>query len=139
MFQRILIPVDFSERNRAAVDIARQMAKQNAARIILIHVIETIEYISYGELRDFYDRLQRSARAGMKELSEGFAAEGIEAETVVVFGKRHDEIIKYAIENQIDLIVMSSHRVDPDRPAANFGSISYRVAVLSPCAVLLVK
>jgi nucleotide-binding universal stress UspA family protein len=131
--------VDLSERNRIAVDIAHELAKQSAARIILIHVIETIEYISYGELRDFYGRLERSAREGMKELSEGFAGDGIEAETVIVFGKRHDEIIKYAIENQVDLIVMGSHRVDPDRPAANFGSISYRVAVLAPCAVLLVK
>jgi universal stress protein A len=139
MFQRILIPVDLSERNRAAVDIGRDLAKQNAARLILIHVIETIEYISFEEMRDFYQRLERSAREGMKELSAGFAASGIEAESVVVFGKRHHEIIKYASENQIDLIVMSSHRVDPDRPAANFGSISYRVAVLSPCAVLLVK
>jgi universal stress protein A len=139
MFQRILIPADLSERNRVAVDIAHELAKQSAARIILIHVIETIEYISYGELRDFYGRLERSAREGMKELSEGFTEDGIEAETVIVFGKRHDEIIKYAIENQVDLIVMASHRVDPDRPAANFGSISYRVAVLSPCAVLLVK
>jgi nucleotide-binding universal stress UspA family protein len=139
MFQRILIPVDLSERSRAAVDIGRDLAKQNAARLILIHVIETIEYISFGEMRDFYERLEHSAREGMKELSAGFAASGIEAETVIVFGKRHHEIITYASENQIDLIVMSSHRVDPDRPAANFGSISYRVAVLSPCAVLLVK
>jgi universal stress protein A len=60
-------------------------------------------------------------------------------EHVIVLGKRHDEIIKCAVEKQADLILMSSHRVDPDRPAANFGSISYRVAVLAPCAVLLVK
>jgi nucleotide-binding universal stress UspA family protein len=139
MFQRILIPVDLSERNRSAVEIGRELAKQSGGRITLVHVIETIEYLSFGELRDFYDRLEQSAREGMKELSEGFAVDGIESEHVIIFGKRHEEIIKCAIDNQADLIVMSSHRVDPDRPSANFGSISYRIAVLSPSAVLLVK
>ena len=139
MFRHILIPVDFSERNRAAVDIACDMAKQSAARITLIHVIETIEYISVTEMRDFYNRLERSAREGITELSESLSGESIPVENVILLGKRHDEIIRFAIDNQVDLILMSSHRVDPDRPTANFGSISYRIAVLSPCAVLLLN
>jgi nucleotide-binding universal stress UspA family protein len=139
MFQHILVPVDFSERNRHAVDVARNLAKHGAARITLIHVIETIEYISVAEMRDFYNRLELSARQGMDELSESLSGQGIPVEQVIVLGKRHDEIIRYGIENQVDLILMASHRVDPDRPAGNFGSISYRVAVLSPCAVLLLK
>jgi nucleotide-binding universal stress UspA family protein len=139
MFQHILIPVDFSERNRAAVAAACDMAKQSGSRLTLIHVIETIEYISVEEMRDFYARLELSARQGMKELSDSFSGQGIPVEKVIVLGKRHDEIIRYAIENNVDLILMNSHRVDPDRPAANFGSISYRVAVLAPCAVLLLK
>jgi nucleotide-binding universal stress UspA family protein len=139
MFQRILVPVDLSERNRATMEVVRDLARPTGARVILIHVIETIEHISFDELRSFYNRLERSAFDGMKDLSEGLLADGIPAENVVVFGKRHDEIIKNAIDRQIDLIVMSSHRVDPDRPSSNFGSISYRIAVLSPCSVLLVK
>jgi nucleotide-binding universal stress UspA family protein len=139
MFQHILIPVDFSERNRNAMDVACDMAKRSAARITLIHVIETIEYISVTEMRDFYNRLERSARQGMAELSESFAVQSIPVENVIVLGRRHDEIIRYAMDNHVDLILMSSHRVDADRPAANFGSISYRVAVLAPCAVLLLK
>jgi nucleotide-binding universal stress UspA family protein len=138
MFQHILIPVDLSERNRGAVNIGCDLAK-SAGRITLIHVIETIEHISHEELRDFYSRLERRAREGMKELSAGLVEQNIGVDNVVVFGKRYDEIVKYAIDNGVDLILMSSHRVDPDRPSANFGSISYRVAVLAPCAVLLVK
>src|SRR5262245_49353766 len=132
MFQHILIPVDFSERNRTAVDVARELTKLGAARITLIHIIETIEYISLAEMRDFYNRLEHSAGQGMDELSESLVEQNVQVEKVIILGKRHDELIKYAMENQVDLIVMSSHRVDPDRPAANFGSISYRVAVLSP-------
>jgi hypothetical protein len=38
-----------------------------------------------------------------------------------------------------DLIIMASHRIDPDRPGHDWSSISYTVAILSPCPVLLVK
>jgi universal stress protein A len=138
MFRHILIPVDLSERNRAAVDVARGLAKQSGTRLTLIHVIETIEYISVEEMRGFYNRLERSARSGMDDLAESLSDE-MPVEKVIILGKRHEEILRFAVENQVDLIVMSSHRVDPDRPATNFGSISYRVAVVSPCAVLLLK
>src|ERR1700752_5100293 len=113
MFQHILVPVDFSERNRTAVDAACNMARQDGARLTLIHVIERIEYISVEEMGDFYSRLERSARQGMDELSESPSRHGLPLEKVIVLGKRHDEIIRYAIESNVDLIVMSSHRVDP--------------------------
>src|SRR5262249_47708449 len=98
-----------------------------------------IEHLSFSEMRDFYDRLERSARQSMAELSKSLSGQSIPSECVIVLGKRHDEIIRYAMENHVDLILMSSHRVDPSRPTANFASISYRVAVLSPCPVLLLK
>ena len=57
--------------------------------------------------------------------------QSIPVEKVIVVGRRHEEIIRYAIENRV-LILMGSHRVDRDLPAGNFGSLSYGVAVLSP-------
>jgi hypothetical protein len=34
---------------------------------------------------------------------------------------------------------MASHRIDPDRPGHDWSTISYGVAILAPCNVLLVK
>jgi hypothetical protein len=36
-------------------------------------------------------------------------------------------------------MILSSHKVDRDHPALGFGSISYRIAIVARCPVLLVK
>ena len=139
MFQRILVPVDLTEKSLTAVDTAYEFATQSGAEVILLHVIETIEHVQFDELKPFYDRLDSSARGGLSEFSERFRSEKLQVNEAVVYGHRTKAIIDYAIEHQADLIVMASHRIDPDRPGHDWSSISYAVAILSPCPVLLVK
>jgi nucleotide-binding universal stress UspA family protein len=141
MFQRILVPVDLTQKSLGAVDMAYEFAAQTAAEVILLHVIETIEHVQFEfeELRPFYDRLENSARKGLQEFSERFIANKLRVEQAVVYGQRTHEIINFAIQNRMDLIIMASHRIDPDRPGHDWSSISYAVAILSPCPVLLIK
>ena len=139
MFRRILVPIDLSEKSLAAVDLAYDFADQSGTEVILMHVIETIEHIRFDEMRLFYERLEKSARKGLQEFSERFIANKLQVNQVVIYGHRTKEIIDFAIANSVDLIVMASHRIDPDRPGHDWSSISYTVAILSPCAVLLVK
>ena len=57
----------------------------------------------------------------------------------VIFGDRAHEIVRYAMERGVDLIVLSSHRIDLGNPSAGWGTVSYKVGILSQCPVLLVK
>ena len=139
MFNRILVPVDLSDRSLTAVDVARELAAQFQAEVVLLHVIETIEHVEFDELKSFYERLENSARKRLQEFSERFAANEMRVDQVIVYGHRTREIIAYAAANRVDLIIMSSHRIDPDRPGHEWASISYAAAILSPCPVLLVK
>jgi nucleotide-binding universal stress UspA family protein len=139
MFKRILVPVDLTEKSLAAVDVAYEFAVQSRAEVILLHVIETVEHVQFDELKSFYERLEKSARKGLQEWSERFVLNGLTVDQALVYGHRTKEIVDYAIENGVDLIVMASHRIDPDRPGHDWSSISYAVAILSPCPVLLVK
>ena len=139
MFRRILVPVDLTEKSLAAVDLAYDFATQSQAEVILLHVIETIEHVQFEELKPFYDRLETSARKGLQEFSERFRSNNLRVDEALVYGRRTKEIVDYAIANQVDLIIMASHRIDPDRPGHGWSSISYSVAILSPCPVLLVK
>jgi nucleotide-binding universal stress UspA family protein len=107
--------------------------------VILLHVIETIEHIQIDEMKPFYERLAISAQAGLQEFSERFEAQDLQVEQALLYGHRTGTIIDFAIQKQADLIVMASHRIDPDRPGHDWSSISYAVAILSPCPVLLVK
>jgi nucleotide-binding universal stress UspA family protein len=139
MFKRILVPVDLSEKSLVAVDLAYEFATQFKAEVILLHVLETIEHIPFEELKPFYDRLENSARKGLQEFCERFVSTNLQIDQALVYGHRTNEIVNYAIANGVDLIIMASHRVDPDRPGHDWSSISYAVGILSPCPVLLVK
>ena len=139
MFQRILVPVDLTEKSLAGVDLAFELAIQSRANVTLLHVIETIEHITFDEMKELYKRLEVSATKGLKEFSERFADEGLNVACEVRYGHRTQGIIELATNNSVDLIIMASHRIDPDRPGHDWSTISYGVAVLAPCAVLLVK
>jgi nucleotide-binding universal stress UspA family protein len=139
MFQRILVPVDLTEKSLAAVDVAFEMAKESRAGVDLLHVIEIVEHVTFDEMKVLYNRLESSARKGLEEFSQRFADEGLNVTCDVTYGHRTRGIIEFAINNNVDLIIMASHRIDPDRPGHDWSTISYGVAVLSPCTVLLVK
>lgn len=139
MFQRILVPVDLTQKSLAAVDAAYEFAAKSGAEVTLLHVVETIEHVQFDEMKEFYQRLEASARNGLQEFSEKFTTNKMKVSQAVIYGHRSKEIIEYAITNRVDLIIMASHRIDPDRPGHGWSSISYAVSIMSPCAVLLVK
>jgi nucleotide-binding universal stress UspA family protein len=139
MFRRILVPVDLTEKSRRAVDVAFDLAAQSMADVTLLHVIETIDHIPFEEMKDWYARLDRSARIGLSALSERFENEGLNVATVVNYGHRTQGIVDLAVANEMDLIVLASHRIDPDRTGYDWSTISYGVAILAPCPVLLIK
>ncbi len=42
MFQHVLVPVDFTEKNRRALEIAINLAQIGAGTVSMLHVIELI-------------------------------------------------------------------------------------------------
>ena len=57
----------------------------------------------------------------------------------IVLGKRVREIVEFAGRQAVDVVVLGSHKIDPANPAEGWATISYRVAILAPCHVLMVK
>jgi nucleotide-binding universal stress UspA family protein len=139
MFKHILIPLDFSDKNDAAIVIARQLTSLSASRLTLLHVIEAIDGADDEESRGFYDSLESRARQSLARLQLDLANQQIEAGTAVAFGDRTHEIVRAADEMAVDLIVMSSRKLDPASPMQPWPTISHKVALLSSCPVLLVR
>ncbi len=132
MFERVLVPVDLTDKNRAAVDAAAELARGHAASITLLHVIETIQGAAYEEFEDFYATLTERAEAALRKWSEELSSRGLSVEREIVFGKRGAEIIRFAHDRSCDLVVLSSHAVDREHPGAGLGTISHQVALFAP-------
>lgn len=139
MFRRILVPVDFTAKNERALARARQLAELAGGEVTLVHVVETLEDELDADLEGFYRKLEAKAEEKMAPVLEGLGDGGFGKRSAVVLGHRARAIADFAEHDKTELIVLSSHRVDPDKPGSDWMTISYKVAILARCPVLLVK
>lgn len=138
-FHHVLVPTDLTERTEKALQLADKLAVSDASRITLVHVIETIDGVQFDELKPFYERLEQRARTAMTRFARRVPEGVVQVESAVVYGRRAEEIVKFAAANDVDLIVLASHRVNPSMVNRDWGTISYKVGILAQCPVLLVK
>lgn len=139
LFRRILVPLDFTDANERSLEAARRVAAPGGTLIKLLHVVEIVQNIPFQELEEFYRSMEEKARKEIEQIASRLRTGGIDVETEVAFGRRDREILRFASEFGADLIVLSSHQFDPERPAASWGTISYKVSLVSPCPVLLMR
>jgi nucleotide-binding universal stress UspA family protein len=139
MFRRILVPVDFTPRSLRAARAAARVAASSGGEATLLHVIERIDGDESRALKGFYRKLENAARERMKAYLAPFDAKGLSVRAELAYGKPVAEVLRFAEANRIDLIVMSSHKLPLRRSGESWGTISYKVGILSRCPVLLVK
>jgi nucleotide-binding universal stress UspA family protein len=139
MYRRILVPTDLTDRTIHALEVATNLAAPADARITLLHVIETIAGAEDEQVTAFYRKLERQAAGRLKEIIARASAKRSEMATEIVYGKRVEEVLRFVRANDVDLIVLASHPLDASRPSEGLGTMSYKLGILAPCAVLLVK
>ena len=139
MFKKILVPTDFLDNDQHALDIAVRLCSMDNGKISLLHVIEVIQNTTFEEFEDFYSGLEKRSFKGLNAIIDLLDIKDITVEPQVVYGNRTREIVRYAEENNADLIIMKSHKVDLEERSQGWGTISYKVSILAQCPVLLVK
>jgi nucleotide-binding universal stress UspA family protein len=117
-FSRILMPIDGSEASNTALACALRIAKDDNARLRLIHAVnELAAFMGEPEgAGDYPGEVMRRARAaGEKVLADAAAAASAagvqaEAEFIEAPGERlGDTVVKDASRWNADLIVMGTH------------------------------
>ncbi|MDQ1336602.1 MAG: hypothetical protein QG552_3552 [Thermodesulfobacteriota bacterium] len=139
MFKNILVPTDFSDNDRNALNIAVKICSVENGKIHLLHVIEVIANTTFDEFKDFYTKLEKRSFKDLNGMIAPFQGGQADMVPAVGYGNRAQEILRYAHEHQIDLIIMKSHRIDVEDRAQGWGTISYKVGILAQCPVMLVK
>jgi universal stress protein A len=136
----ILCPTDLSENFMVALRIARDLACQNHATLIVLHVADTLgpEGLGFTEAET---RLQpeghvEDLRRRLHDMAPGEA--GLEVRYLLREGDPATVIEQVAREQNCDLVVLGTHgRTGLDR--LFMGSIAEQVIRRCPCPALVVR
>jgi len=139
MYRNLLLPVDLSEKSETAIATATQLIQSQTGTITLLHVVETIHGAESEEIRDFYEMIHEKAEKRLEQWAAPLAAKGFDVRITLRHGKRAPEIIRFAAEQGIDLVVVATHTVNPDDPTKDLGTLSHQLAMFCNCPVLLIR
>src|SRR5579862_263047 len=108
VYRRILVPLDHSSRDRAAIAHAAYLSRLNGATLHLVHVEEGATSRLFGAIAS--DAEVHAGEEYFSGIVASLAAQNIPAELTVTHGSSpKDEIVKLARETHPDLIVMGAH------------------------------
>jgi universal stress protein A len=145
-YKNVLYCTDFSERAKVALPFAIDIAKKYGATFHLIHVYQEPEHLAEFEISSQikmdWIRLAKSlgteTERKLNTLCSEITQEVKACHSRMLRGRPPAEIIRYAKENGIDLIVLASHGLSGWEHVL-FGSTAERVLRESPCNVMVIK
>jgi len=141
--QTILVPCDFSQNSEAGINYAMELARKFDAEIVLAHVSPSAaSLVIYGPgpahlPRDLEDAVLAGVEQGFANTRRSFA-ESDRVSNVHLRGEPHAELVRYANDEPVDLIVMSTHGHTGLRHMV-LGSVAERVVRAALCPVITVK
>jgi len=142
--KKILFPTDFSRRGNRALAHSLRLAKKYQAELHMLHALVLWDDDPHNPAYHFPDkeelctRLEETAAARMSDNLAECDVEDLVIKQVKERGMTPAEtILRYAGENDIDLIVMGTHR--RRRIGHLFGSVVEEVLRLAPCSVLTIR
>jgi nucleotide-binding universal stress UspA family protein len=142
--KRVLVPTDFSDSARHAFTYGLSFAKEYGAELVLLHVVENVT-VGYASdlfpvpMAEVFQEISGYARAELSKLGQEARERGVAGVSEqVIQGKPSSEIIRFASENHVDMIVLGTHGKGM-LDQALFGSTTERVVRRAPCPVLTVR
>mgnify|MGYP000977349846 FL=1 len=117
-FKKIMIATDGSDCSKLAADKGIELARLSGGMVYAVFVVSTAslsidgDYFSsmgvnpYWEL--IYDSLKNQGQKALDYVKDLGKMKGINVESVLLEGHPADELIQYAEENKMDIIVMGT-------------------------------
>ncbi|WP_425073209.1 universal stress protein [Sagittula sp. S175] len=137
MYRNILVPLAMDEgsedRIRKSIAVAEALATEGA-KITLLHVMEQVPgYVDTYLPHDYMDELRKALEDRIAQL----ATEVDGAQGVIVIGHASRGILDYAAANDVDLVVIASHR--PGMGDFLIGSTAAQVVRHAQCSVHVLR
>ena len=142
-YQKILVPLDGSGWSQRAIPHAINLARLHEAQVVLLHVFvppapEFVPELALAGQQDQFEELRSQAKEYMQTVLAELQKQGVQVTGEVLEGFDVPGLIAdYARDEQIDLIVMSTHgRTGLARMI--FGSVARAVMECAQVPTLLV-
>lgn len=137
MYDRILLPVAQDASPDGRYESVYSLAQYHGATLVVLSVADTNRDSVTTLGTEVVDTLETEATDTVEQFAENGQDYSIEVETTVVQGVPHEEIVAYANEHDIDLLVMRKH--DRSRLTETLlGSVTDRVIRLTELPVLVI-
>ncbi len=134
-FRSILVPLDFDDSSKAALELAKQLAASADATLHLLHVIAIV--LAPGEPATIVVAREDEVKAALEKIAQeqlGVVRHQFHTRT----GDTARGIVEAARELHVDLIVMPTHG-RRGLPHFFLGSVAERVVREAPCPVLTLR
>jgi nucleotide-binding universal stress UspA family protein len=143
IFKNIMVATDGSELVKQAVKSAVEIAKLSEAKLYAVHVIAMESYSIIHSLDEKWKKTMKKQLTIKGEKATDYVenvgkAANIDVESVILEGNPANEILDFAENNDIDLIVMCTHE-KTELQRFLVGSVAENVIRHSGKAVLVVK
>ena len=116
LYRRILVPVDGSSTSNAGLKEALKLAKNQRARLYVLHVVDEMIVFNTPEgginIGPIIDELKRGGKRLLQKTQKLASAQGVKPESELweTAGERvADVIVRRAKRWRVDLIVMGTH------------------------------
>ncbi|WP_228546296.1 universal stress protein [Halegenticoccus tardaugens] len=134
VFTRVLIPTDGGRTAERATETGLEIAARHGASVDALFVVES------GEGWDFsIEQNERVGERAVEEIAARAAEIGVPVRKSFRYGTPHEEILEYAADHGVDLVVMGSHGRRGVGRFVHAGSVAERVLRGATVPVLVVR
>lgn len=141
MFQRILVPVDLSDKHswRKALPAAISLCETFQARLHLLTVVPEFGLPMVGQYfpEGYEAKVRQQVAKQLKEFAAEQVPDAVRCQRIIAEGKVYQEILHAAEKVKADLIVMGSHR--PELKDFLLGPNAAKVVRHATCSVMVVR
>ncbi|EFI34926.1 UspA domain protein [Desulfonatronospira thiodismutans ASO3-1] len=140
--KKILCAVDFSDMSSKVADYAQTIAKSMNSSVKVVYIAPSLsQYVGFHvpptSIENFVGEIVSGAEKTMDIfIQENFSE--VDATGQVLTGYAAEEILKYADQEDMDMIIMGTHgRKGIDRVL--FGSVAEKIVKSAPIPVLTIR
>ena len=150
MYKKILVPHAGSPAGDKALEHASKIAKDNKAKLAILHVVENIPIppsLTFSferkelakELRHARSELKKEMYKKLDSKAQRLRKQGVLTHVKVVHGYPDEEITRILEDGRYDLVVMAKRKKLPGIKAIlKLGSISRKILEKVSCPILLI-